>query len=85
MTKDTIAETAALKALLSNITVHQILAEMLEFAADHLIPLDVDQRCGTGTHERTAERVNHRNAYRERPSHLCKHGEQAITRRNITP
>ena len=26
----------------------------------------MDQRCGAGTHERSPERVNHRNGYRER-------------------
>ena len=34
MTKDMIAETVALKALLSNAADHQILAEMLGFVAD---------------------------------------------------
>lgn len=34
MTKDTISETAALKALLSETADHQILAEMLGFVAD---------------------------------------------------
>ena len=72
MTKDTIAETAALKALLSETADHQILAEMLGFVADRLMALDVDQLCGAGAHERSGERVNHRNWYRERPSHRCK-------------
>jgi len=36
MTKDTISETAALKALLSETADHQILAEMLGFVADRL-------------------------------------------------
>ena len=66
MTKDTISETAALKALLSDTADHQILAEMLGFVADRLMALDVDQLCGAGAHERRAERVNHRNGYRPR-------------------
>jgi transposase-like protein len=66
MTKDMIAETVALKALLSDTADHQILAEMLGFVADRLMALDVDHRCGAGTHERSTERVNHRNGYRER-------------------
>ena len=66
MTKDTIAETAALKALLSDTSDHQLLAEMLGFVADRLMALDVDQLCGAGSHERSAGRVNHRNGYRER-------------------
>ena len=38
MTKETISETAALKALLSETADHQILAEMLGFVADLSIP-----------------------------------------------
>ena len=66
MTKDTISETGALKALLSETSDHQILAEMLGFVADRLMALDVDQLCGAGVHERSAGRVNHRNGYRPR-------------------
>jgi putative transposase len=66
MTKHTIAETAALKALLSETADHQILAEMLGFVADRLMALDVDQLCGAGAHERSTVRVNHRNGYRSR-------------------
>jgi len=66
MTKHTIAETAALKALLSETADHQILAEMLGFVADRLMALDVDQLCGAGAHERSPQRVNHRNGYRPR-------------------
>ena len=46
MTKETISETAALKALLSETADHQILAGMLGFVADRLMALDVDQLCG---------------------------------------
>ena len=66
MTKDTISETAALKALLSETADHQILAGMLGFVADRLMALDVDQLCGAGVHERSVGRVNHRNGYRPR-------------------
>lgn len=66
MTRDTIAETAALKALLCEAPDHRLLAEMLGFVADRLMALDVDQLCGAGAHERSAERVNHRNGYRSR-------------------
>ena len=45
MTKETISETAALKALLSETADHQILAEMLGFVADRLMALDADQLC----------------------------------------
>jgi len=66
MTKNTIPKTAALKALLSETSDHLLLVEMLGFVADRLMALDVDQLCGAGAHERSAERVNHRNGYRER-------------------
>ena len=58
MTNDTIAETAALKALLSETSDHQILAELQGFVADCLMALDVDQLCGAGTHERSTVPAN---------------------------
>lgn len=66
MTKDTISEIEALKALLSEGPDHLVLAEMLGFVADRLMALDADQLCGAGKHERSAERSNHRNGYRPR-------------------
>jgi len=36
---------------------------MLSFVAERLMALDVDQLCGAGAHERTAERTYHRNGY----------------------
>lgn len=66
MTKDTISETAALKALLSETADHQIMAEMLGLVADRLMALDVDQLCGAEAHERSNGRLNHRNGYRPR-------------------
>jgi hypothetical protein len=55
MTKHTIPETAALKALLSETSNQQILAKMLGFVADRLMALDVDYLCGAG-----AQPVPHR-------------------------
>ena len=66
MTKETISEIEALKALLSEGPDHLVLAEMLGFVADRLMALDADQLCGAGKHERSAERSNHRNGYRPR-------------------
>ena len=43
-----------------------LLAGMLGVVADRLMALDVDQLCGAGAHERSAERVNRRNGYRPR-------------------
>ncbi len=42
MTKDTLSETAALRALLSETSDTHMLAEMLGFVADRLMALDVD-------------------------------------------
>ena len=66
MTKETISEIEALKALLSEGPDHLVLAEMLGFVAYRLMALDADQLCGAGKHERSAERSNHRNGYRPR-------------------
>ena len=66
MTKDSLSETAALRALLSETSDTHLLAEMLGFVADRLMALDVDQLCGAGAHERSTERVNRRNGYRSR-------------------
>lgn len=66
MTKDSVSETTALRALLSETSDTQLLAEMLSFVADRLMALDVAQRCGAGVHERSADRVNRRNGYRTR-------------------
>ena len=66
MTKRTMTETAALKALLSETPDHQVLAEMPGFVADRPMALDVDQLRGAGAHERSTDRGNQRNGYRER-------------------
>lgn len=49
MTKESITEIEALKALLSEGPDHLVLAEMLGFVADRLMALDADQLCGAGT------------------------------------
>ncbi len=66
MTRDTLSETVALRALLSETPDTNLLAEMLGFVADRLMALDVDQLCAAGTHERSEDRLNHRNGYRPR-------------------
>ena len=42
------------------------LREMLGFVAARLMALETDGLCGAGPGERSPERVNHRNGYRER-------------------
>lgn len=66
MTNDKLSDTEALRALLSETPDTHVLAEMLGFVADRLMALDVDQLCGAGAHERSADRMNHRNGYRAR-------------------
>ncbi|EEE36145.1 transposase, Mutator family [Rhodobacteraceae bacterium KLH11] len=66
MTNDSLSETAALRALLSETSDTHLLSEMLGFVANRLMALDVDQLCGAGVHERSTERVNRRNGYRSR-------------------
>lgn len=43
-----------------------MLREMVRIFAEALMGAEVDQRCGAGPGERSAERVNHRNGYRLR-------------------
>src|SRR6516164_5139415 len=43
-----------------------LLREMIGFAAQRLMALETDALCGATHSERTVERVNHRNGYRER-------------------
>jgi len=66
MTKDSLSDTATLRAVLSETSDASLLAEMLGFAADRLMARDVDQLCSAGAHERSADRMNHRNGYRTR-------------------
>ena len=66
MAKDSLSETAALRALLSETSDTRLLAEMLGFVADRLMALDAGRLCGAGAHARSADRVNHRNGYRPR-------------------
>jgi putative transposase len=43
-----------------------VLRQMVQFMAQRLVELDVDGRCGAGYGEKSAERINSRNGYRER-------------------
>ena len=56
----------ALKGLLEKASDTELLAEMLGFVADRLMALDIDRLCSAETHERTADRSNYRNGYRDR-------------------
>jgi putative transposase len=43
-----------------------VLRQMVQFMAQRLMELDVEGRCGAGYDEKSGERVNSRNGYRER-------------------
>ena len=62
MTDDKIA----LRALLEKGSDTTFLREMIGFAAERLMQLETDGLCGAGPHERSAERTNQRNGYRDR-------------------
>ena len=65
MTDDKIA----LRALLEKGSDTSFLREMISFAAERLMALETEALCGAAPGERTAERVNQRNGYRERDWH----------------
>ena len=62
MTDDRIA----LQALVEQAPDADFLREMIGFAAERLMAMEVDALCGAGHGERNAERTNMRNGYRER-------------------
>ena len=59
-------ESMALKALLEKTSDADVLNEMIGFAANRLMALEADALCNAGRHERTADRLNYRNGYRDR-------------------
>ena len=56
----------ALRALLEKGSDATFLREMIGFAADRLMQLETGALCGAAPGERTPERLNQRNGYRER-------------------
>src|SRR5208282_1601038 len=59
-------ERMALKALLEKTSDADLLNEMFGFAANRLMALEADALCNAGRHERTVDRINYRNGYRDR-------------------
>jgi len=55
-----------LRALMEKSSDADLLREMIGFAAQRLMELEVGSLTGAGHGERSAERINHRNGYRER-------------------
>ena len=56
----------ALLALAEKHADGDFLRELGQYVLQRLMELEAQQRCGAGLHERSAERVNQRNGYRER-------------------
>ena len=56
----------ALQALLEKHGDGDVVRETLEFVLQRLMELEAEIRCGAGKHERSEDRTNHRNGYRER-------------------
>jgi putative transposase len=56
----------ALRALPEKGSDTTLLREMIGFAAHRLMELETDTWCGASHGERSDERVNHRNGYRDR-------------------
>ena len=59
-------EMMSLQALLEKCSDTDLLREMIGFAAQRLMELEVEGRTGAGHGERSAARLNHRNGYRDR-------------------
>ncbi len=56
----------ALRTLLEKSSDADLLREMIGFTAQRLMELEVQGRTGAGHGERTPDRINHRNSYRDR-------------------
>ena len=56
----------ALQSLLEKSSDASLLREMIGFAAQRLMALETDALCGAGHGERSAERINQRNGFRDR-------------------
>ena len=59
-------ETMALRELMQKGSDDSLLREMIGFAAQRLMELETEPLCGAAHGERSAERLNQRNGYRER-------------------
>jgi len=59
-------ERMQLQALLEKTADADLLNEMIGFAANRLMELEADGLCNAGRHERSTERTNWRNGYRDR-------------------
>ena len=60
------ASTIALTELAEKGADVDVLRQMVQFMAQRLMEIDVEGRCGAGYDEKSAERINSRNGYRDR-------------------
>ena len=60
---------SALQALLEKTSDASMLRDMISFAAEGLMALETQPLCGAAPGERSAERINQRNGYRDRDWH----------------
>ena len=56
----------ALQTLLEKHGDGDVIRDTLEFVLQRLMELEAEIHCGAGKHERSDDRTNHRNGYRER-------------------
>ena len=56
----------ALQGLLEKASDAELLREMITFATERLMEMEVDALCGAGHSERSTDRTTHRNGYRDR-------------------
>ena len=59
-------DTLALRELMHKGSAASLLREMIGFAARRLMELETEPLCGAAHGERSAERLNQRNGYRDR-------------------
>ncbi len=58
--------TIALTEFAEKVADIDVLCQMVQFMAQRLMEIDVEARCGAGYDEKPPERLNSRNAYRDR-------------------
>lgn len=67
----------SLRGLLEKSSDSELLREMIGFAAQRLMELEVEEQTGAGYGERSADRMAQRNGYRDRDWQTRRHGRAA--------
>ena len=71
-------EMMGLRTLLEKSSDAELLREMVGFAAQRLMELELESLTGAAHGERSAERINHRNGYRDRVWETRRRGRAAL-------